>query len=679
MERQLSYCRICAAACGLVVSTEGDRVIEVRGDTSHPISRGYTCTKGRALGDWHHRPDRLDRPRVDGRETTWDVALNDLARRLAAIADGGGSAASCGSDSIAMYLATGFAYDAAAQVAAAGFMRAIGSSSFASAATVDNAPVLVAAELIAGQAMLNPVWDPTSGGVVMFIGTNPVVSHGYGTTIPDPVRYLREHQGRGGTVIVVDPRRTETAANADLHVPIAPGADVAVLAALAAEILRTGTYDGRTDVDAGDLQTLSVVLTPFTLLRAAQTAGVELAVLIELRDRILQAHGRLAIFCGTGITMARDGVLAEWLRWMLLVLTDSLDRPGGMRFHRGVVNRLRRPKPNAVALPGPRSRPDLPRVAGQLPAVALIDEIEAGNIRALLVAGGNPLAALPQPDRVRTALASLDVLATIDVVESDLTAMATHVLPATGQLERADITLTDLIGLRSGIQATDPVVKPVGQRRPAWWIFARLACEMGHDLLAGVNPDDLDDHDFLATLLRRTPFDAATVFAAGPHGLEANAETGWVLDELVPDARWKLAPPQFVERLASHRTWPSELTLVPRRQMERSNSIGFRHADPAVAETFIHVDDAGRLGLNDGDAITVRSAHGEIASIARVTATIRVGVVSCSHGRGLVGTGRLVSLDDVDPLTAMPIACGVPVEIERAANRSTSASGPGPT
>lgn len=666
MERHLTYCRICAAACGIVVSTDGDRVVEVRGDAQHPISRGYTCIKGRALGEWHHRTDRLDSPRVEGRETSWDAALENLSRRLIAVAHGAGSTGPSGSDSIAMYLATGFAYDAAAQVAAVGFMRAIGSSSFASAATVDNAPVLVAAELIAGQPMLNPVWDPTAAGVVMLIGTNPVVSHGYGTAIPDPVRYLREHQRRGGTVIVVDPRRTETAANADLYVPIAPGADVTVLAFLAAEVLRAGEYGGRTDVTAGDLQTLAIALAPFTLTRAADAAGVDLAFLIGLRDRIIEAHGRLAIFCGTGITMARDGVLAEWLRWVLLVLTDSLDRPGGMRFHRGVVNRLRRPKPNAVVLPGPRSRPDLPRIAGQLPAVALVDEIEAGNIRALVVAGGNPLAALPQPDRVRRALACLDVLATIDVVESDLTAMATHVLPATGQLERADITLTDLIGLRSGIQATDPVVKPVGQRRPVWWMFARLAREMGQELLAGANPDDLDDHAFLASLLQRSPLDAGAVFAAGPHGIESSAETGWVLDELVPGARWNLAPPQFVERLAVHRTRPSELILVPRRQMERSNSIGFRQADLAVAETLIHVDDAFRIGLCDGDTITVRSAHGEILSIARVAATIRPGVVSCSHGRGLAGTGCLVDLADIDPLTSMPIAGGVPVDIRRA-------------
>jgi anaerobic selenocysteine-containing dehydrogenase len=667
MDRQLTYCRICAAACGLVVAVDEDRVVEVRGDPDHPISRGYTCAKGRALGEWHHRPDRLDQPRIDGRVATWADTLADLGRRLTATVEARDSGANgAGNDAIAMYLATGFAFDSAGQISAAGFMRAIGSSSFATAATVDNAPVLVVAELVGGQPMLNPVWDPTAAGLLVLIGTNPVVSHGYGTAIPDPVRYLRDHQQRGGKVIVLDPRRTETAALADLHIPAAPGSDVAVLAWLAGEVLKERDHSDRNDLDGPELDTLKAALRPFSLDRAKQAADVDSAMLGELRNSVIDARGQLAMFCGTGVTMARDGVLAEWMRWVLLALTDSLDRPGGMRFHRGVVNRLRRPKQPRPLVAAPRSRPDLPRVAGQLAAVALVDEIEAGNIRALMLAGGNPIASLPQPDRVRRALASLDVLATVDVVESEITRMATHVLPAVGQLERADITLTDGLGLRSGIQATDRVVAPVADRRPVWWIFGQLAAAMGRDLLGGADPDDLDDRTFLSSVLDRSPLDAGSVFAAGPRGLDVPAETGWVLDELVPGSRWQLAPPQLVDRLSVHRTPVAELMLVPYRQAGRSNSVGFREADSAVAETLLHSNEATRLGLVDGDAVVLRSACGEVASAVRVVTTIKPGVVCCSHGRGLAGTGRLIDLDDIDPLTAMPVASGVPVTITRA-------------
>jgi anaerobic selenocysteine-containing dehydrogenase len=599
---------------------------------------------------------------------SWDEVLGDLGQSLAAMVSAN---TAHGPDSVAMYLATGFAYDSAAQVSAGAFMRTLGSSSFASAATVDNAPVLVAAELIAGHPMLNPVWDPSAGGVVVFIGTNPVVSHGYGTALPDPIRYLRDHRRLGGTVVVLDPRRTETAVLADLHLQTKPGSDVSVLAWLAAEVLRARDHGNQAGIEPADLDILASALAPFTLDRAAAAAGVDTAQLVDLRERIVGAEGRLAMFCGTGVTMARDGVLAEWMRWVLLALTDSLDRPGGMVFRRGIVNPLRRPKPSVHVAPPPRSRPDLPRVAGQLPAVALIDEIEAGNIRALILAGGNPIAALPQPTRVHRALAKLEVLATIDVVESEITGLATHVLPAVGQLERADVTLIDGVMLRTGIQSTRAVLEPVGLRRPVWWMFAQLARQMGWDILGSPGPHDLDDMDFLSSLFARGPLDATTVFEAGPRGIDLPGETGWVLNEIVPGGRWSLAPAQLVERLAAHRS-PSEtqvladsLVLVPHRQQARSNSIGFRQADGAPSGTLIHPDDAARLGLDEGVAVTLRSAHGQIVSALHITEVIRQGVVSCSHGRGLDGTGRLVALDDIDPLTAMPVASGVPVTITR--------------
>src|SRR3954447_22465310 len=239
MEReQLSYCRICAAACGITVTvdatTDGERVVRVRGDALHPVSRGYTCSKGRGLAAWHHGGARLDRPRVRGREVSWDDALDDLGAALRDTIDGSGA------DAVALYLATGMAYDSAGQIATGTFFGALGSSSFYSAVTVDNAPVLVAAELVSGNASMSPRWDPTAAGVLLLVGTNPVVSHGYGTALPDPVNYLRDFRRGGGHVWVVDPRRTESAMAADHHLGTRPGSDVVILAALVRALLDRG-------------------------------------------------------------------------------------------------------------------------------------------------------------------------------------------------------------------------------------------------------------------------------------------------------------------------------------------------------------------------------------------------------------------------------------------------------
>jgi anaerobic selenocysteine-containing dehydrogenase len=679
-----SYCRICAAACGIVVTIDGDRVVRVRGDDQHPVSRGYTCSKGRGIAAWHHASNRLDRPRVGGRECTWDELLTDLGARLDAVIDAEGP------DAVALYLATGMAYDAAGQIAASTWLPAIGSRSFLTAVTVDNAPVLVAAELVSGEPMLNPVWNPVVPGLAIFVGTNPVVSHGYGTALPDPVRRVRDYRAAGGRVWVLDPRRTETAAVADVHVPVRPGADVVVIAALARALLEHGSDERelREHCDPGEVRALRAALRPFTIERAARAADVDPALLDQLVAGIRDAPGRVAMQCGTGVTMSRDGVLAEWLRWVVLIASGSLDRASGMHFHRGLIRPLRRRTRRAEPLAPPASRPELPRVVGQLPALALADEIEAGHIRALLVTGGNPLTAFPQPARLRDALAALDVLAVVDVAETPLTALATHVLPATGQLERADVTLAEATALEARLQATSPVVGPVAERRPVWWMFAALNGAMRYGPGPGADLDRTDEQ-VLRGALAHARVDADDLFAAGPHGVARPIEYGWVREELLADARWHIAPAPLLDRLASYaEPEPAAFVLAPRREMAWSNSIryGPEHAERVVrmhADDIVrmHADDIVRMHADDivrmhpdavtADAVTLATDHGVLTTHVVADPTVRAGVVSITHGRPDENPGDLTSTDaDVDALTAMPRVAGLDVRVSGAARRS---------
>ena len=654
---ELSYCRICAAACGIVVSVDGDRVVRVRGDDQHPVSRGYTCSKGRGLAAWHHAAGRLDHPRVRANNVSWDELLTHLGGQLTAIID------QHGPDAVALYLATGLAYDAAGQIAASQWLPAIGSRSFFTAVTVDNAPVLIAAELVGGDPMLNPVWNPSVPGLAIFIGTNPVVSHGYGTALPDPVRRVRDYRAAGGRVWVLDPRRTETAALADAHIPVRPGADVAVLGALANALLTDGADEQelREHCDPEELRALRTALSSFTIERAAVTADVD-AVLIERLVVDLRAcPGRIAMQCGTGVTMARDGVIAEWLRWVILIASGSLDRATGMHFHRGLIRPLRRrtPKTSPRIVPGAPSRPDVPRVLGQLPAVALADEIEQGNIRALFVTGGNPLTAFPQPARLRAALATLDVLAVVDVAESPLTDVATHVLPATGQLERSDITLAEMTALESRVQATGPIVDPVGNRRPVWWMFAALNQAMGVAAL-GVDYLDQSDEQFLRGALGHSPVDADELFGAGPHGVSTPIEYGWVRRELLVDGRWNIAPAALLDRLAAYADpEPGAFVLAPRREMASSNSVVYG-ATPGGAVVRMHPGAAS----SDTETVTLATEHGSITVRVAYDDTVREGVVSITHGHADENPGDLTSENvDIDSLTAMPRASGLDVSV----------------
>jgi anaerobic selenocysteine-containing dehydrogenase len=280
------------------------------------------------------------------------------------------------------------------------------------------------------------------------------------------------------------------------------------------------------------------------------------------------------------------------------------------------------------------------------------------------VTGGNPIGAFPEPDRVRTALRALDALVVVDVMENELTELATHVLPATGQLERADISMYAHISVRSAMQSTDAVVAPVAERRPAWWILGQVGGRLGLDLFGGADPDMLTDEIYLRGILEHSPLDPDTVFATGSHGFELPVEYGWVRESMLPEGRWRLAPAVLVERLAAHRELGPGLVLSPGRDMAWSNSARYG-ADDTHARLRLHPSDATHAGVIDGDAAVVVSEHGAVDVTVVVDERMRAGVVSLVHGRRGHSPGRLTScLADVDPLTTMPRTSALPVRVE---------------
>lgn len=674
VREHLSFCRICAAACGIVVTTQGERVLEVRGDPGHPVSRGYTCPKGRAIPAFHHRPDRLDVPRLDGVEMAWPEVLDDLAARVAALR------AEHGNDAVGAYLATGLAYDITGWMTAERFLGMLRTKQRYTPVTVDNAAILRAAELVTGHMQLSTVWDPDDSRLLVVFGSNPVVSHGYGTALPDPITRIRDFRRAGGELWVCDPIRTETAALADGHLAVRPGTDHLVLAWLVRELLAEGADDAELEAhaDPDDLVALRALLAPCTLERVARAADVPGDRLVALLDAVRRA-GRLACFVGTGVVMSPHGLVAAWLRWVLLAVTGSFDRPGGMRVNPGALFPLRgrRPRPSPVegwTEPGPPSRPDLPRWAGQYPCAALVDEIESGHLRALLVLGGNPLAAFPDPDRTARALASLDVLAVADVVDHELTRLATHVLPATAQMERADLPMIEGVALTTGTQYTDAVVPAAAQRKPVWWMLGQLGRRLGLDVLDGLDVDTTEDRVLLARIAAMGTVDADRLLAAGPRGVAGPPpEVGWVHEEVLPDGRFRLAPASLVARLADEvaaldAERPASV-LVPRRQLRSMNSA--RYESPARPEDPPWVRcspaDAVAWGLTDGARVEVASGHGAVQGTLRVDERFRAGVVSLTHGWTATNVSRLTSaVDRVDPLTGMVCQAAIPVTVRPA-------------
>jgi anaerobic selenocysteine-containing dehydrogenase len=664
---QPSFCRICNAMCGILVTVEGDRVVRVRGDAQHPLSEGYTCPKGRALPAFHHDPRRLDRPAIGGQEVTWDVMLDDLARRVQDTLD------VAGPNGIAMYLASGSAFDSAGRRTAERFLRVLGSQQKYTATTIDTPSKPLVAELVGGWSGLTPVWDDERSTLLILIGSNPVVSHGHSNAMPSPLRRLRHHRARGGEVWVVDPRHTETAKVADRHLAPRPGTDWLVLAHLVRALLPEPGTSEDTDLQARATGTdeLRAALEPLTPAVTSRGSGIALEELDDLAAAV-RRHGRVSALTGTGVSMSAAANVAEWLLWALHVVTDSYDQPGGMWFNPGYLLQLDTrtlPVSDGTAGPGPASRPELPRRFDEWPCAALISEIEAGNVQALFVVGGNPATAFPDATRTRAALASLDTLAVVDVLPTETTELATHVLPAVGALERADLPLLlDGYQLAVATQFTPAIVPPVAERRPLWGMFGALGERLGFDVLgAGLTAETATDELLLRRIAERSRGGGDAVFAARHGVVDSGAVFGWVRG-LLPEGRWRLAPQALVAQLAEAVTTavhePTEqLQLIAHRQLRTMNSQLRNLTDTAV---MVAPARAAELG-GDGTKVEVRVGDRIISGTVRGDERIPAGVVSIPHGWSAPNVSELTSAEtDIDQLTGMVRQSAIPADIRPA-------------
>lgn len=665
MKQAHSFCRMCQAMCGIVVHVDGDRVVRVTGDPGHPVSEGYTCPKGRALPELHHDPARLDDP-------LWEHTLDGLASRLADIIDQHGPGA------VGAYRATHHAFDAAGRTVADRFFRALPTTQLYSAVTVDAPNKTLVPDLMTGAPFIFPQVDWEAARLLLVIGQNPVVSHGHVVARPNALVALRRLRARGGAIVVADPRTTETARLADVHLPLRPGSDPALLAGLVRAVLVNGAADAAFLAECaapGSLDLLARLVEPFTPAVVAERCGVS-QDLIEVTIALLLAAGRLAVQTGTGVSMGAAPNAGEWLAWALAAVTGSLDRPGGVLFNPGAL----RPQEDRLVVRSrhgdpasdPASRPDLRAGYGELPCTALADEIDAGNLRALFVLGGNPLTTLPDSGRLARSFARLDVLAVCDIRTTETTAMATHVLPVAGQLERSDLTsFLDLYFPFPFVQYSPPAVDAPPGRPAMWRIFAGLGRRLGLGGFADLEAET--DDTILAGAARRcrVPWESLVASPSGLTPADAPAP-GWLIPKRLPLGTLDLAPPELV---AQFRAWQSSpprpapspagdqgLVLVNRRELRQTNSMLRDAALPPPL--LMHPEDSARLGLVSGRPVLIRSSTGSTVAALQVTDSIRPGVVSLPHGWSTPGVNHLTSATDgVDPLTGMPHLSGFPVTV----------------
>ena len=670
VQSKRSYCKVCTVQCGIMIDVEGDRIVKVRGDRNHPMTKGYTCPKGRAIGGSYHHPDAIDRPmiRKDGAlvPVSWDKALDDLAARLGAVVE------KHGPNSVGVFFGSGLGMDSSGYRMAEKFYGNLGTPPKFTPITIDGSAKIAVSSLVGGFPGLTPKIDFDNVDMLVFVGTNPMVSHGHNNGMFNPAGPIRAAAARGD-VWTIDPLFTETAKFSNRHIAPYPGKDYAILAWLTREIIDGGPVNPAQPIRG--LEELRAALDGFDLATAAAISGVAEQDMEELLAAI-RSRGKVVVETGTGVTMSETANVTHWLSWVMMILTGAINRKGGIWFHPGFITRFdsfELPIIEDPFTPGPPTMPGVSGIIGDWACGALPGEIEAGNIRAMVNFGGSLLRSFPDANVLAPALQQLDVCATFEIIENETTELSTHVLPTKDQVERPEISLWDTLSSRVAMQHSPAIVPPMGERRSGWWVISQLMKRMGMEVPEGVPDDDRQqgaDEQMLSRHLvqgARCTFEEVAASGYVEKPLEFPGQ--WVDAHIERMGGWNLAPQRLLEFWEGIRRKdeaelgePRPLAFISRRQRRKLNaSLDFLGSP---ADIILNPADAAAHGIAHGDKVRVHTDRGEIFLDANVDEAIRPGVVSIPHGHGVANVNHLTNTEKVDPLGGMVLYTGIPVEVE---------------
>jgi anaerobic selenocysteine-containing dehydrogenase len=502
MRIEYRTCHLCEATCGLELHLEGDAIALVRGDRDDVFSHGYLCPKGTALKGLEADPDRIRVPQLrrgdQWFDVSWDDAFAEIDANLTRIIE------EHGRDSVAVYLGNPNAHNLAGLVYNRVLLQSVRTSNVYTASTVDQMPKQVSAGLMFGTALSVPVPDVDRTDYLLMLGANPYASNGSLMTAPDMPGRLQALRARGGKLVVVDPRRTKTADEADEHVFIRPGTDALFLFAIVHTLFADDLVDlGAVAPYVAGLETIAALAQEFSPEAVAPACGIDSATTRRIAHELATAPAA-AVYGRIGTCTQEFGTLASWLVDVCNVCTGNLDREGGAMFTLpavGGANTGGTPgKGRGVRFGRRQSRVrGLPEFFGELPVICLAEEIETpgeGQVRALLTIAGNPVLSNPGVERLDRALASLDFMVSVDIYRNETTRHANVILPPERELARGhyDLALYSL-AIRNVANYSPPLVAPQERELPEWQVLLRLAAIAGGQ---GVDADVDALDDFIA-------------------------------------------------------------------------------------------------------------------------------------------------------------------------------------
>lgn len=696
-------CPFCEACCGLELTLSEGKVTSVRGHAADVFSRGYVCPKAVAIKDLHDDPDRLRTPLIkrDGRfvEARWDEAFAEIERRLPPVIQ------ACGKDAVGMVLGNPVVHKIGLLLYATRLTRTLGTHNVFTASTLDQMPKHLSSGLMFGDWLSIPVPDIERTDFLLILGANPMVSNGSLWTVPNFRDKAKALRARGGKMIVVDPRRTDTAKAADQHLFIRPSGDVFFLLGMVHTLFEEKLVKlGRLAQHVTGVEDLKAAVAGFSAERVAERCGISAATIRDL-TRQLAAAKCAAVYGRVGTCTQEYGTLCNWLVDVLNILTGHFDTAGGAMFPKAAafaMNTMGKPGTGRGVTTGRRKSrvSGAPEVLGEFPISCLPEEIDTpgdGQIKALITVGSNPVLSAPNGARISAALEQLEFMVSLDIYVNETTRHADVILPGSSPLEdiHYDAAFNQL-SYHNSARYSAPVL-PRSKGQPEEWesLMRLTAIVQGKGRNADIGT--LDD-EFTAEDVRRMAGPLADVvlktvahrrgperlldlaLRAGPYGDQFGLKAdGLNLDKVkaskagidlgplaprvpevlrTPSGKIELAPPMLLEDLkrpASDLQKPApDLVIIGRRQLHSNNS--WMHNLPTLAKSghctaLVNPSDAKRLGLKDGGRARITRGNISVDAEVELSDDMMPGVVSLPHGWGHNLPGAKLSVAAQQPGT----------------------------
>ncbi len=721
-ETHTTFCRICEAACGLIVTTSNGKIVAVRPDPDHVTTAGFACVKGLQQHAMYSVPERLKTPlkKVDGKHVpiSWEQALAEIGEKIRTLR------IEEGPDAVGMYVGTAAGFSMLHTAFASGFMEGLGSRSMYCPSCQDCSNKFAVSRYLYGFPFTAPFPDLERTKCLIIVGANPVISKWSFLQVPDPKKKLREIEARGGRVFVIDPRKTETAKAAGEHIFIRPGTDVYFYLSFLNELARNHGIDReKVAQHMTGLEPVLALAAQWPAERTEPVTGITAQKLTELVRVFCTADGA-ALYCSTGVNMGGNGLLAYWIQEVINAISGNLDRFGGTLVGQGIVDFISFGAKKGLLMRDDRSRiGNLVSVNDTYPGGVLADEILTpgeGQLKALLVTGGNPLITMANSERLRDAFRSLELLVCLDILPNETCREAHYVLPCTDPFQRPDLPFIFplMLGLqnRPFLQATEAVSQREGEQRdePSIYLDLAKACgvslfnsKAGHLFLESAT----SWHSFVRKKpLREIPYrfllnilltlgkqKSFKKLLKHPHGvLRPDHQENSFLGKRVmtEDGKVQLAPNLFTQQSKKLETDfhsalenSSRLLLISRRAVTTHNS--WTHNLERMTRNgrhtnyvYMHPQDAEAANLLEYGLADVRTATNTIRIPVKLLDDLMPGTVALPHGWGhqhaeglsvaSKTTGVNVNLltadgpENLEKISGMALLTGIPVVVEPA-------------